>query len=164
MKTIRLLSLTMLVALFSACKGQTTKQKESPLSGQRLAAADTSKPKIHVNVNKKYDNKGNVIQFDSSYSYSYSSPNGPRLLNNDSVFHQFRNFYDKQFPSFFNQRNNALFFNDSLFKYDFYNDDFFLKRFELNQKVFQDMYKQMDSVKRNFLQHEYPKGYPQKKI
>ena len=40
---------------------------------------DTSKtesPNESWNVNKKYDKDGNIIQYDSSYSYSYSSNGG----------------------------------------------------------------------------------------
>ena len=40
-------------------------------------------PNESWNVNKKYDKDGNIIQYDSSYSYSYSSTG--EYLNIDSL-------------------------------------------------------------------------------
>lgn len=164
MKTVKMLSFSFFITLLIACKGQNSQTKDVSVLPGKNFKSDTIQPKINVNVNKRYDKAGRVVQFDSSYSYSYSSPNGPALMNNDSVYNNFKNFYNKNFPSLFNQQNNALFLNDSLFKYDFYNDDFFLKRFELNQWLFRDMYRQMDSVKRNFLEQKYPSGHLKKNI
>ena len=47
-----------------------------PTAKQTTAVSDTANPKTSVTVNKKYDDKGNLIRYDSSYSYSYKSPGG----------------------------------------------------------------------------------------
>jgi hypothetical protein len=44
-----------------------------------------------------------------------------------------------------------MFLNDTLFKYDFLNEDFFKKRFELNDLLMSDMLRQMDSLKTAYL-------------
>ena len=77
------------------------------------AKQDKTKPKEDIRVNREYDEKGNLIKFDSIYSYSYSSdstlkdfdfknstdPLGMNLkFFNDSAFSQ---FFMKDFDSFF---------------------------------------------------------------
>mgnify|MGYP003972198063 FL=1 len=95
---------------------------------------DTSKtesPNESWNVNKRYDKDGNIIQYDSSYSYSYSS-NG-EYLNIDSLISNFgmNNFFSNPFEidstfNFFNQRNRMI---EDVFKefiqIDSFFDDFF---------------------------------------
>jgi hypothetical protein len=169
MKTIKIAFLSVLAVLFFSCNGQNAKDhKQSKTNSEQMLrgsfdSTDTlNKPKVKVNVNKRYDDKGRVVQFDSTYSYFYSSPNGIRHLNNDSIYDQFQSFFNKSYPHFFEHQNNDIFFNDSLFKYDFFNNDYFLKRYQLNQKNFEGFYKQMDSLKQNFMKQRYPNGYPKK--
>ena len=61
---------------------------------------DTTKnesPNESWNVNKSYDKDGNITQYDSSYSYSYSSTG--ENLNIDSLISTFgmNNFFFKSF-------------------------------------------------------------------
>ena len=77
---------------------------------------DTSKnesPNESWNVNKRYDKDGNITQYDSSYSYSYSSSG--EYLNIDSLISTFgmNNFFSSPFEidstfNFFNQRNQMI--------------------------------------------------------
>jgi len=79
MKTIKIMLVSLLFVNFSGCNGQTPKGKSelaetkqaTPLKGDSL-----DKPRIGVKVNKQYDDKGNIVRFDSTYSYFYSSPKG----------------------------------------------------------------------------------------
>lgn len=166
MKTIKIMLVSLLFVVFSGCNGQTKKEnsqlaetkKVTPLKEDSLA-----KPRIDVKVNRQYDDKGNIVRFDSTYSYFYSSPKGSMHLGNDSVFSSFRSFFEKSYPDLMDSRTNHIFFNDSLFKYDFFNDDYFQKRFELNNRMFENMYQQMDSIKRGFMKQNYPNGYQKKK-
>ena len=79
------------------------------------------------NVNKSYDKDGNIIQYDSSYSYSYSS-NG-EYLNIDSLISTFgmNNFFSNPFIidstfNFFNQRSSMI---EDIFKEFIQIDSFF---------------------------------------
>jgi hypothetical protein len=165
MNTVKVILMGFLVFIFSGCDSQTSKKGEQIQADKESHFKSDSlhKPKINVNVNKRYDKNGHVVQFDSTYSYSYSSPNGPLELRNDSVINNFRTFLDNKYPDLWNLNNNAIFFNDSLFKYDFFNKDYFQKRFELNQQAFQKLYQQMDSIKQSFLQRNYPQGFQKKR-
>lgn len=150
--------------VFSSCKAQTDKGKQQSGSISQNTAIDSSEgPKYNVKVNKQYDSTGHLIRYDSSYSYSYSSPSGERLkMNNDSIFHKFRTIFEGNYPGFLNPWFNNIFMEDSLFKYDFYNKDYFQKRFEMNNHMMEKMFQQMDSIKNNFLQNNYPNGKQKK--
>jgi hypothetical protein len=166
MKTIKMILVSVPFIIFSGCNGQTPKGNNQLFASKKdkEAISDTlNKPQINVKVNKQYDDKGRIIKFDSTYSYFYSSPGGSLQQSNDIVYSQFRSFFDQSYPDFFNHQNDNIFFNDSFFKYDFYNNDYFQKRFELNRKMFERMYQQMDSLKWNYLQDNYPKGHQKKK-
>lgn len=83
-----------------------------------FSVRDTLKnqPKIDVKVNKKYDENGNLIQYDSSYSIIYFSPGTDINFfsgNSDSIMAHFRDFFD-----------NDKFFGDDLFDKKFHNFDF----------------------------------------
>src|SRR5688572_29110550 len=114
--------------LTGGCDGQ--KKANEKLSGH-LASADTLvKPKVDVRVNKRYDDKGNLTQFDSTYSYFYSSPGiGRSSITSDSLFGNFKSPLLNQYKGLMNENMNSIFFNDSLFKYDFYDEDYFSRRF-----------------------------------
>jgi hypothetical protein len=120
---------------------------------------------VDVRVNKRYDDKGNLIQFDSSYSYFYSSPGFKKQssISSDSLFGNLKSPLLKQFENLMDENMNSIFFNDSTFKYDFYNSDYFSKRFHLNLPKFEELYRQMDSVKSNMFRQNYPEGSLQKK-
>lgn len=164
MKTKAFLLLLLPMIAISGCNGQTKKDQSLLKEGELITDDSLNKPQVKVNVNKQYDDKGNVIRFDSTYSYFYSFPSGKSMnLDNDSVYSHFRSYFHKTYPDFLNPQFDNIFYNDSLFKYDFFNNDYFLKRFELNRKMFDNMYKQMDSLKWDFLQHNYPNGYSKKK-
>ncbi len=167
MKTIKIMLASLLFMTFSGCNGQTKKSNEQLLSDKSklniLKEGAENKPKIDVKVNKQYDDKGRMVKFDSTYTYFYSGPHGSMQIGNDSVFNNFRSFFDKSYPDYINHKNDNVFFNDSLFKYDFFNDNYFQKRFELNEKMFKNMFQQMDSIKREYLNQKYPDGYQKKK-
>jgi hypothetical protein len=134
-----IISLSLLLAL-SGCKGQTKKTDSQN---------DENKPKTSINVKKKYDKNGNVVQYDSSYSSVYSNIKGDsRLL--DSILNNFRNdFNDKYFFSnepFFKN----FFFDDSLMNKDFFRNDYFFKRFRSSMSRMDSLFEGMDSVKNDF--------------
>ena len=111
-----------------------------PIAGfsQIEVYVDTMKkdsPNESWNVNKRYDKNGNIIQYDSSYSYSYTS-NG-EYLNIDSLISTFgiNNFFSSPFEidstlNFFNQRSRMIedvfkeFIQIDSFFNDFFDDNF----------------------------------------
>jgi hypothetical protein len=146
-----LYSAGLIVALTSitlAC--QNNRQADPETKNRSTALRDSlNKPKVNIQVNKHYDDNGNVVGFDSTYTSFYSNVEGD-TLKMDSLMRSFDSHFDIGKTSFFNKGIDSLFFNDSLRYPDFFHNDFFLKRYELNDSYFRGMMRRMDSVKNNF--------------
>lgn len=116
------------------------------------AISDTlNKPKVNIQVNRRYDDKGNLIGFDSTYSSFYSNVKGD-TAEMDSLMNTFDRYFNLNHSSFFDRQFNRLFFSDSLRYPDFFHKDFFMKRYELNDQYLRDMTQRMDSIKNRFFQ------------
>jgi hypothetical protein len=143
--------LAVIALLFSAVSVNCQNKETLPEANEK------NKPKIDIKVNKQYDDKGNVIGYDSTYSYIYSD--SAATLQNDSMFSNFHNFPGFQFHSFNNMPLNI----DSLmkqnpFSHGFnFNDPFFDNNFNMNQ--FDDMNKilrKLDSLNRSSFNRMQP--------
>jgi hypothetical protein len=147
-----------LISCHENSSGQTEANKH-----KSVAAQDSlSKPRVSINVNRRYDDKGNLIGVDSTYSSFYSNIEGD-TSRMDSLMSSFDRFFDQHHAWDFNHRFNTLFFNDSLRYPDFFHNDFFMKRYELNDPFIRSMMQRMDSIKNEFYrEHRDLKG-PQKK-
>lgn len=80
-----------------------------------------NQPKVHINVNKQFDENGNIIRYDSTYSWSWTNT---EESFSDSVLNL---FFPK--PNFILDSPLSLFDNDTLLYNHFYspflNDPFF---------------------------------------
>jgi hypothetical protein len=156
-----------LLFIMVACNGQDKKkEKEKPKTVQKEQTKGTN-PKMNVKVNKQYDSKGNLIKFDSTYTYYYSAKGNDSVkVSIDTVFEKFKRDMDHDFSDMAKNRFNDIFLNDSLFKYDFLNEDFFSKRFQLNDEKINKIFIEMDSLKNQYLnkpRKEKPKKQTAKK-
>lgn len=71
----------------------------------------TKAPKEDIKVNREYDEQGNLIRFDSTYTYNWS---GDTTILNGQFPDKFDHFFD----------NHSKFFNDSSFMADPFFGDF----------------------------------------
>lgn len=133
----RLIQILMILFLTFSCNAQNIEDQKADMKNK-------IDPKTNIIVNKEFDENGNLIRFDSTYSYFYSN------IENDSTFTDFQNNFFNSFPDFQGPFFNDMFFTDSLLMYDFYKKDFFSKRFELNRKKFDQIFEKMDSIKNKF--------------
>jgi hypothetical protein len=108
-----------------------------------------NKPQTKIIVNKEYDEEGNLIKFDSTYSFFYSNVERDSSFA-DSTYSIFQNDFFNSFPNVQRPFLDDMFFEDSLLTYDFYKDDFFSNRFKLNRKKFDKLFQGMDSLKNEF--------------
>jgi len=146
MKSIGILALAISIIL-NSCNGQKKTEKTELLN-------DTITPKTNIIVNKEYDDKGNLIRYDSTYSSYYSNIETNKLLG-DSVLNNFKNYFNQSY-GFSNQPYfNNFFFEDSLLKYDFYKRDFFSNRFENNMEHMDKLFMEMDSLKNSFFYQQF---------
>lgn len=131
-----------------ACNGQSPQSRTNPAPADSLVVkADT--PKVEVRVNKEYDEHGNLIAYDSTYTSFYSTRIGDAGLM-DSLFRSFKPHFDQRYPLLNDPGFNDLFFNDTLLYQDFFHRDFFRKRMELNELYMQRMMDRMDSFKNEY--------------
>jgi hypothetical protein len=133
-----------------ACNAQDKPKGTAQQEGSSLRV-DT--PEVKIEVNKQYDDRGNLIGFDSTYTRMYHGQVGDRAFM-DSVFHEFEPDFRLRYPFLEDPGFNDLFFQDSLMHHDFFHDDFFRRRMELNQRYMQRMMAQMDPVKNKMLKDQ----------
>lgn len=141
--------------LISSCDKKTNGQDHATAQSNHTTVSKDSlnKPKVSVKVNRRYDEKGNVIGFDSTYSSYYSNVKGDTATM-DSLMHRFDRYFNFNHSSLWDRQFNTLFFNDSARYPDFFHDDFFMKRYELNDQYFRGMMNRMDSIKNHFFKEE----------
>jgi hypothetical protein len=140
-----LIAIALSFALIS-CSGQTNRKSETTSS--------TDKPQTNIKVDKQYDNKGNLIKYDSSYSTYYSNIKDDKNKR-DSIFSSFKNQFNKKYFFSSDPYFNDFFFQDSLLKYDFYKKDFFLNRFRNNMRMMDSLFWGMDSLKNSYFGKQF---------
>jgi len=149
MKKLAMLLLPVFV-LFS-CNAQTD-NKSSQLNEKKTE--QKVKPKIDYKVNKEYDENGNLIKLDSTYTYYYSNID----LNKqqvDSIYKSFNehlNFSSSFDDSFFDD----FFKNENYIEEDFFQEDFFRNNQKRNEEIMNQMIARMDSIKNQFLLEQFP--------
>ncbi|HEY8936305.1 MAG TPA: hypothetical protein VIM65_13825 [Cyclobacteriaceae bacterium] len=144
-RTARLLfSIVLLAGMLQSCNNDTKGQTAQAKAGDSLP-----EPKVDIKVNRRYDEKGNMIGFDSTYTSYYSNMSGD-TSQMDSLMGSFDRYFQQEHSSFFGRQFDPLFFNDSTRYPDFFHDDFFLRRYELNDPYMRGMMYRMDSIKNSF--------------
>ena len=116
-----------------------------------------SKPQASWKVNKRYDDNGNLIGYDSTYSWSYSSEGA--VSNNaeaDSMMNVWSRQFDEDMPSFFNHRFGAATWNDSLFSHGFTGPGELMQKWENNFFDMGKMMRQLDSLGNSFFDSDFP--------
>ena len=110
-------------------------------------------PKGSWKVDKEFDENGNLIRYDSIYSWS--SNNKIEHLtekDKDSVIASMKSRFFKNFSKFEDQGFDQLFANDSLFTNRFFNDDFFNSDFGSEFMDIDRIRQQMLERQRRFLE------------
>lgn len=147
--------------VLASCNAQ---QKKNETDNQAINSQqkDTAiAPQGTWKVNREVDENGNLIRYDSIYSYSYGNINGKKMnpTEMDSAMASFRNYIKGRMPAGFSPQTMTPFESDSL------NTDFFEKGFFENnwEDFFPDMQKQlmqMDSLHQKFFQDSQQGLFP----
>ncbi len=136
-----------LLLLISSCTEKSNGQQANDKA--TASSQDSIKPKVSIQVNRRFDEKGNVVGFDSTYSSYYSNISGD-TTKMDSIMKNFDAYFKRDHSLFFNNGMSSLFFNDSLRYPDFFHKDFFQRHYEINDLYFRDMMHRMDSIKNKY--------------
>jgi hypothetical protein len=148
MKRISLLSLAILLAL-GFCIGQGKKADKTLVPNVSSTGEQAkNKPQTNIKVNKEYDDKGNIISYDSTYTWSYSS-HGDNAAVSDSVLAQFKNFFNQggamSMDDFFGNRSSQ----DTVSAKASDLDDFFASHQKNSMEQMRRMFAEMDSIQNN---------------
>ena len=144
----------LLLVFMLGCEGQ---EKEKPERTESQVEEEIDQPKGEWKVHREYDEHGNLIRYDSIYSWSYSSRDGDSLtINLDSIMDDFRGYFAEKIP--FDWKDDFLYFPeaDSLLNKEFFTEDYFFKKWEQHQDQIENMIKKMDSSRNAFLKKYHP--------
>ncbi|MCM4173340.1 hypothetical protein DHD32_17835 [Arenibacter sp. TNZ] len=150
--------------MVTGCQAQNDRTKTiDDLVEKKTDSLGVDEPKISWKVDKKYDEKGNVIGYDSIYSYSYNNlGNLAKGMNLDSIMNSMKFFSYDNFSSYREDQYLGRIFNeDSLLNVNPFFDDFFEKQRANNFSDMRQLFQQMDSLQnmmmekhRNFMPDE----------
>ncbi len=156
------LVLILSIAFFILKTGKTSKAATSSEVFKERKDSIPNNPKVNIKVRKKFDDNGNLIGYDSTYSYEYVSHGGKaQKIEMDSLMKQFQPFFFQEGSTIMQDPFSDFFNNDSTQKDNFLDEHFFENQFNHNNFDFQNMFRQMDSLRTIFLQKQFP-GYGQK--
>ncbi len=160
MKTI---ALAFAVALsFTSCNAQ--EKKENAGNNDTAMKKKTeiqNEPRGTWKVNKELDENGNLIRYDSIYTYSYGNVNGKEIppQKMDSAMASFKKYMQERMPRSFSQGMMNPFLSDSLNE-NFFERGFFENHWEDFFPEMQQQLRQMDSLHQKFFQQTQPGLFP----
>jgi hypothetical protein len=109
-------------------------------------ATSEKNPHEEYKVDKKYDEQGNLIEFDSIYTSYYSDLKGDTLAI-DSIMKNFEMYFSDHFSPVSSEN---IFDLDSTFHNNFFSNDYFEKQFFRQDELMLKMIKEMDSIKNEY--------------
>ena len=159
MKTFRYLLIFMLSSVLVSCNAQTKTDKVDKIE---------EKPKIEQpqgtwKVDKEFDENGNLIRYDSIYSWSSGGEfkDLPKI-DRDSLLNNFESKFYRHFSQFKNDGFEDIFQPDSSFSNHFFNDDFFKSDFGEDFMDIDKIRQKMFNRQKHFLE-KYRKDFEKKR-
>lgn len=148
----KMVSLFIMLALLS-CNAQ-DKEKKQVEKDKKISS---SQPKEKWDVKKEYDEEGNLIRYDSVYTWRYSTIDGDTINQNlDSIMDNFRRYFEHAAPFTWEDYFSYFPKNDSLFMNDFFTDDYYLRNWRRQNLELENFIRQIDSSRNSFLRKNHP--------
>ena len=136
-------------SMLSSCNSQEAKDISKKV--------EKKKPHENVTVSRKYDENGNLVEFDSTYTSYYSSFEGD-TIELGSMLNDFPAFFNEEFFNLHsNNMFNPFFYQDSVLDSHFFHDDFFEQQFFKETESMLEMIQEMDSIKNSFFKKQSKK-------
>ncbi|WP_452597345.1 hypothetical protein [Pontimicrobium sp. MEBiC01747] len=133
-----------------SCSGQKNNTEEVEINTDEKNIV--KEPKGTWKVDKEFDENGNLIRYDSIYSWSSNSElDNLSSLDKDSLMQSFKSRFYTNFSKFENEGFEAVFSQDSLFSKHFFNDDFFDSSFGKDFMDIDKVREQMIARQKQFL-------------
>ncbi len=150
--------LFLFVAILStSCNGQDQNSAKKDVSKSENKGDSLQDPKERWEVNKELDEDGNIIRYDSIYTWSSSG--NLKGMHNDSILNKMKSKMQRRFSMFRSPKMNALTEHDSIMKQffsnDFFKDDFFLNGSDFGFPNMDDMIKRMEAMRQQFFDNNH---------
>ncbi|MEZ4970662.1 MAG: hypothetical protein R2814_13595 [Flavobacteriaceae bacterium] len=145
----KLLSTLLLGLILVSCQAQDDPSRPKvDLAEKNADSNSVDTPKTSWKVDKKYDENGNVIGYDSIYTYSYSNiKNLPMEMGLDSIMGAMKFFSQDNLSTFMEEYNLGRTKDmDSLLNGNQYFKDFFEGQDNDNFSDIRKLFQQMDSL------------------
>ena len=140
----------MIGLLSISCNGQKNEQKTETIESEGKLI---EQPKGTWKVDKQFDENGNLIRYDSIYSWSSNGKfDNFSMSDKDSLMQSFKSRFFKNYSGFENQWFESVFSQDSLFSKRFFNDDFFGSNFGNELMEIDKLMQQMRARQKEFLE------------
>jgi hypothetical protein len=144
-----------MILFITACNGQDTTSSKN--KKEAISKNEQNKPKGTWKVQKELDENGNIIRYDSIYSWSSTgNPEDLMSINIDSLMRSHQSFIHKRFSALENQDFPYLFKEDSLFSKKFFEEDLLLKHFRKDFPEMEEMNKKMEKIQKELLNEFFP--------
>jgi hypothetical protein len=119
-------------------------------ASKNTATTDTAKtrdnkPKVSCKVNKRYDEKGNLVGYDSTSVWSYSSDGSMNDATADSLMANMGKNFGFKFQYNFGDQHMGI---DSLFNQGFSSPDYFRQQWQQIDAQMQQMMNEMGMIKK----------------
>ncbi len=151
-KTMKKYMLIAMATLFCiSCNGQNKETKKTETIDSETNGVE--QPEGSWKVDKEFDENGNLIRYDSIYSWSSNGKLGNlSTLDKDSLLQSFKSRFFTNFSDFEHQGFGDVFSKDSLFSKHFFNDDFFGSDFGKDFMDIDKIRKRMIERQKKFLE------------
>ncbi|MEM5567010.1 hypothetical protein WNY78_17955 [Psychroserpens sp. AS72] len=144
--------LFLMVAMLSiSCDGQKNETKKIETKDNEKSTVE--QPKGNWKVDKEFDKNGNLIRYDSIYTWSSNNKfDDFSTLEKDSLMQSYKSRFFANFSRFENEGFEDVFSQDSLFSKRFFNDDFFGSDFGNDFMDIDKIRQQMIARQKKFLE------------
>lgn len=134
-----------------SCNGQKNDIKNADIKEREGDLVE--QPKGSWKVDKEFDENGNLIKYDSLYSWSSDSKlEDFSTIDKDSLLQSFKSRFFTNFSNFENKGFDDIFSKDSLFSKYYFNDDFFGSEFGRDYMDIDEITQQMLARQKKFLE------------
>ncbi len=141
----------MIGLLSGSCNSQKNDTEKTEIKESEGTVVE--QPKGSWKVDKEFDDDGNLIRYDSIYSWSSNGKlNNLSTVDEDSLLQAFKSRFFTNFSDFKNNGFNDVFSKDSLFSKHYFNDDFFGSDFGKDYMDIDKITQQMIARQKKFLE------------
>ncbi|MEO9893020.1 hypothetical protein [Aurantibacter sp.] len=138
-----------IASLSVSCNGQESETTKAETNDNQ---SNPTEPKGTWKVDKEFDELGNLIRYDSIYSWSSDNEyENLSSIDRDSLMRSFESRFYTNFSRFEDEGFEDIFSQDSLFSERFFNQDFFGSNFGKDFMDLDNIREQMIARQKKFL-------------